>query len=527
MRFIILAAIASLCMATVAFADDWNSAVEGPPNHVILSETLNGWIFVPQDIKILYDNTLRRLESLQSEVDSKRVDTKEAAAELAELTRRLKLLRQKIETSRVEVQGAEIHEQTETLEFELGPEKRLAITGNHVRVFGWEGANVKVELKKLVLSSDKKPVENELKEIRIVHQHARAEFAGQTDEQWAAQEAEFMAGAGATLNDEQLEIRRTLVDEIRRSRAHYADLLEKEIDQISTTGLDYGSNRVIPKSVRSQGGAAQMGSVRQRYAELTVYVPACVSVCIRGARRGLHVENLAASLLIVDEDSTDSDARGDFRVVRLHGNLQCHNFPLHTVAGVDGHVRIESTTELGGEGAGTDHHDDLHNLTPGRPFQVDLRDVTNGVELYYGRVQLNMESIGGTINVVNEFGDTRLVLDAPLVDSAHRIVSQSGRIDVELNDDAWRSVPVVAATNHGGASTNIGREDFVDFRLSGQDKHDRVRRDWSGFRKVVVDEDRLAVFGLIERFAEITKNHERASGLDLLTRSGIVAVLRK
>ena len=61
-------------------------------------------------------------------------------------------------------------------------------------------------------------------------------------------------------------------------------------------------------------------------------------------------------------------------------------------------------------------------MTPGRPFKVSVRDVTDGVDLHYGRVQLSLENIGGTINVVNEFGDTRLVLEAPLADAAHRVV---------------------------------------------------------------------------------------------------------
>ena len=328
MRRTTLAAVVWLCLATVALADDWESAAKAPPNHAILSETLNGWIFVPKELKGLYDSTLRRLESLQSEVDDGRIDTTEAKAELAELTSRLRLLRQKIEASRVEVQGAEIHEQTESTEFELGPERRLAITANHVRVIGWEGPNVKVELKKLVLSSDKTDVDDELKALSIVHEHGVAKFAGQTDAQWEAQEAEFMSKDGGKLNKEQLESRRKFVDEIRQSYAHYRELLGKEIDQLSITGLDYNSNKVVPKSVRSEGGSARMGSVRQRYGELTVYVPVCTSVCIRGARRGLHVENLSAPLMIVDEDSTDSDARGEFQVVGLHGDLLCRDFPL-------------------------------------------------------------------------------------------------------------------------------------------------------------------------------------------------------
>ena len=516
------------CAANPAItADDWDRYEKAPPNHALLSDTLNGWYFAPNDLKNLYDGTLQRLEALQVEVDGGQVSAKDATEELAELKLRLQTVREKIEESRVHVAGAEIHEQTETIEFELGPEKRLAITSNHVRIVGWQGPKVKVELRKLVLSSDQKPVDEQLKAISIHHEHGKPEFAGQTDEEWNAQEAEFMARDGATLSKEQLEERRKFVDDIRQSYAHHRELLGKEIDQLMLKGLEYDQNKFVEMKVKSNGGDGRSGSVRQRYAELTVYVPECTSVCVRGARRGLLIENLAASLTVVDEDSTDSDARSRFEIQGLKGDLLCENFPLQVIANVVGHVSIVSTTEFGVEGAGTSHHDDLRDMTPARPYSVAVHGVTEGVRLRYGRVRLDLQDIAGTIDVENEFGDTHFSSTAPLAGSAHRIVSQSGRIDVELSPAAWKSVPVLAVTNHGGSRTNISREEFDDFHLSGEDKHDQVRRDWSGFRTVIEGEERFAVFQLFDRFAAILSDGERKTGLDLLTRNGRIVVLRQ
>ena len=126
--------------------------IQAPPNHAILSNTLNGWQFVPIELKKEYDQTLKQLESLQVEVDAGRVSAQEAIADLAELKSLLQSLRAKIEANRVHVAGAQINEQTETIEFELGPEKRLEITANHVRLVGRKEAKVKVELKKIALS---------------------------------------------------------------------------------------------------------------------------------------------------------------------------------------------------------------------------------------------------------------------------------------------------------------------------------------------------------------------------------------
>jgi hypothetical protein len=379
----------------------------------------------------------------------------------------------------------------------------------------------------MVLSSDQKPVDEHLNAISIHHEHGKPGFAGQTDAERDAQEAEFMAKDGARLSKEQLEKRRRFVDSIRQNYAHHRELLGKVIDQLTVKGLEYDQNGFVEMKVMSDGGDGRSGSVRQRYAELRVYVPECTSVCVRGARRGLLIENLAASLTVVDEDSTDSDAGSRFEIQGLKGNLLCQNFPLQVIANVQGHVSITSTTEFGVEGAGTNHHDGLRDMTPARPYSVTLDGVTEGVRLHYGRVRLDLQDIAGTIDVENEFGDTHFSSTAPLADSAHRIVSQSGRIDVELSLDAWKSVPVLAVTNHGGSRTNIPREEFDDFHLSGEDKHDQVRRDWSGFRTVVEGEERFAVFRLIDRFAAILGDGERTHGLDLLTRNGHIVVLRK
>jgi len=512
-------------IAQLSAADEWETFAKAPSNHSLLSNSLNGWYFVPKDLKKQYDDTMQRLEALQTSVDGGHVTVKEATAELASLKTQLQAMRTQLEKNRVHVEGAAIHEQTETIEFEPAPEKRLAITANDVRVVGWPGPKIKVELKKLVLSSDGTSVDEQLKAISIVHQRGKVEFAGQTDDEWDSQEAEFLANDGAKLNKQQLEERRQFVDGIRGSYAHHRDLLGKDIDHLTVKGLEYDQNGHVQMRVKSEGGDGQAGSVRQRYAELTVYVPESTSVCIRGARRGLLVENLTAELTIVDEDSTDT-GRGRFEVRGLKGDLLCKDFPLQVIAGVRGHVAITSMTEFGVY-AGLSYRNGLQNMTPGRPFSVTLQDVTEGVRLRYGRVRLNLQDISGTIDVWNEFGDTHFSATAPLASSAHRIVSQSGRIDAELSEDAWESTPVIAVTNYGGVQTNIPREEFEDFHLSGQHKPKDLRRNWSGFRTVVEGKDRFAIHQLIHRFDAILEARERSSGLDLLTRNGRVVVLRK
>ena len=238
------------------------------------------------------------------------------------------------------------------------------------------------------------------------------------------------------------------------------------------------------------------------------------------------VENLTASLTIVDEDSTDSDHRGRFEVRGLKGNLISRDFPLQTVTSVTGHVTIEATQEFGVEGAGTRHFDNLRDFTSARPLEVQVDQVSGGVDLRFGRVLLALRDIQGKVNVRNEFGDTRLLATQPFAATAHRIISQSGRIDIELSAEAWSSVPVVAVTNYGGLRTNIPREEVRRLSPRGSGQTRRLRRSWVGFRPVVKDEDRFAVFGLLDRFQLALEDAERPAGLDLLSRNGSIVIMR-
>lgn len=378
--------VASLSLSGgIAFGQDERPPTKAPPNHVIVANAINGWYFVPKEFKEQYDATRTRLEGLQGDVDSGRLRVSEAQAELLALKGRLEALRKEIDAKRVLVAGATLHEQTETIEFELGPERLLAITANHVRVVGWDGPKVKVELKKMVLAPDEKPVDDQLQAIKVAHQHGRAEFAGMTQAEWEKHNREWLAQYGAKLTQSQRDDRGKLFEDRFAVRREYVG---KEIDQITVAGLDYASNKVMPLSVMSEGGGGRFGSVRQRYAELTVHVPSCAGVCVRGARRGLVVEDLRASLTILDEDSTDSDARGRFEVRGLTGDLQCDDFPLQSIADVTGHVVVTAMQEYGVESAGLTHFEDMRDLTPARPFAVRVHNVSGGADLRFGRVNL-------------------------------------------------------------------------------------------------------------------------------------------
>lgn len=514
-------------VATNVFAQPDRNVRRAPPNHEVLSNTVNGWYFVPKQLKEQYDTALKELEALESNVERGLENSSDARSKLRNLKTSLTELREKLEASRVLVEGAKIHEQMTSLEFELGVEKQLAITGNHVQVIGWNQSHVKAELRKLVLSPDDEPVQDLLDDIEIDHQLGVAKFAGKTDAQWEADEAKFMAEDGAGMSDEAKLNRSKFVKEIRQNFAIYREYLGKEVDTLTVLGLEYENNKSISMGAMSQGGSGQYGSVRQRYAELTVYVPKCTSLCIRGAKRGLKLEGVQANVTITDEGSTDSDARGDFDVYGIEGNLICREFPLQSIRDVTGQVDYVAGTDFGVEGAGTMHRDDVRDMTPAKPFHMMVSKIGKGLRMRCGRIQLELSDLEGVIDISNDFGDTSLSMRGKNPVS-HRLASQSGRIHVDLDRPAFDSVDVIAFTNHGGVRTNIAREKFEDHHFVFSSKVQNWRQNWNGFRKVIAGEDRfLGAFELPTQLEEVLLDSKQHPGLFLVTRIGNIEVLLK
>jgi hypothetical protein len=164
-------------------------------------------------------------------------------------------------------------------------------------------------------------------------------------------------------------------------------------------------------------------------------------------------------------------------------------------------------------------------MRPYAPLQVSVRDVRGGATLAYGRVKLELRGMAGPLDVRNDFGDTRLLVDKPLADAPHRILSQGGRIDVQFAAEPPTSLDLVATTNHGSVRTDLSASRLQEFHLISSDV-ERTRLNWNGFRTVRPDEGPLATFNLIGRFAAVLAGKPRKPGLDLISRGGTISVTR-
>ena len=183
---------------------------------------------------------------------------------------------------------------------------------------------------------------------------------------------------------------------------------------------------------------------------------------------------------------SNASRSGQFEVFGLVGNLICREFPLRLIRDVTGHVDYAAGTEFGVEGAGTMHRDDMREMTPAKPFRMEVSKIGEGLRIRCGRAQLGLADIAGRLDVSNDFGDTTLSIQGPM-EGSHRLVSQSGRISVEMDKRAFDSTVVNAFSNHGGVRTNLSRELLSDHHFVSNNRTSDLRQNWDGFRKVTPD----------------------------------------
>ena len=165
------------------------------------------------------------------------------------------------------------------------------------------------------------------------------------------------------------------------------------------------------------------------------------------------------------------------------------------------------------------------------------------------RADLRLEGIAGAIDVDNEFGDTLLVaredLSLPLARSirfptgyamtpaallakAHRIVSESGHVEVHLAEKARQpdGLPLLALTECGTIRT-IGAGDALEnVHFTPAAGGSLGRRSWRGFAsKGKASSPPGLSLERFERPAAILAGKDRSAGLDLISRAGSIRIV--
>lgn len=531
----VLCPIALLCLASSAgsppaAAEVTEARATAPPKSVVLEHTRGGAYFVSEPLKQEYDRLLSRVRALRAELDGGQARGPEVIRELSELQTKLERLRGDIEKAKVLVSPLKVHTQSEEVTFDIGPERLIVITADHIRLRGWDGPGAKCVLEKTVLAPDANPVDDHLKGLKVVHRHGPApDLVGRAAAEIDADEKAYLAGPdGAKLTEPQRKSRAAFVRDIAAGRAPYTAFQGKPLDAIEIQGLTHeqGNRQVTVRIDSPGGGGASLGSDWQRHAVLTVYVPpATEAVAVRGCLGSLEITGVhAKSLLLTRDGSHDRDYRGTFNVKNLHAALTAIDVPLDVVESVHGAVTIHCGEELAN--TGTTHGPDGRTLYTPPPRALAVRKVDGDLTARFTRSDLTIDDVGGRIDVRNEFGPTTLVATAaaPVADKAHRIVSEAGVVTARLSLKSLAQLPVHALTNCGTIRTDAPQDLLEETSFSTGRDASGTGRAWRGLKpkpKAGADD----FFGTADRVKAIVEGAERSPGLDLLSRGGVVRVV--
>jgi hypothetical protein len=469
----ILAVLAYLPAGPARSADTPPLIGQAPPGQEAIGRIRGGYFFVDASLKEEYNRLLSRVRTMQADLDDKRISGAEALQELGGLRAKLKRLRDEIEKKKVLVSFGKSHTQRETTTFDLGPERLLYIAADDLRVVGWDRPQVKCVLEKIVIAPDGAPVDDPLRGIKLRHRQGLApELVGRTPAEEEADERKFLAGPeGRNFNAEQRESRQQLIREIAESHAPYRAFQGKPIDVVEIEGLTYQQgNRWIDFEIRSGNATRIMGGEWQRYASLTVYVPACRSVALGGCGEHLDVRGVHGDLVVCG-------GGGAGRIRDLYGSLAVYNVPLELIETIHGDVNLQSTI-TGGPTISLGNGERVV-ATPAPPV-LTCRNVEGDLTVSVMRAELNLEAIAGRIDVKNDFGKTALTVGRPLADKRHRIVSESGRIEVRLAPAARDRMPLCAITNCGIVRVPEEAEEMLHSSSYALKDNSGIMRMWCG-----------------------------------------------
>jgi hypothetical protein len=528
-----------------------------PAGHAVFRSELGGAHYVPKALHDEYESLGSRVKDLKEDILEGRIEEEEARKEIAELQAKIQEILQKLEKTQVHLPIGTMHEKTESQTFDLGEARCLLVKARKVRIVGWDKPQVKAVLVKRVLTAeaDDDSVADDFQGIQAEHERVPAtevlklpsvESVAELTPERLAQLAELEAvfplryRAVARLNPERLAQLNPEIAEIlarpeeplgERSlirRLDFEPLVEeadKEIDAIELTGLtNQEGNRQFHVEVTTEGGGGWHTSEWRRHAALTLFVPKCTMVAVRGGLEGLEVESLDAALEIVGEGDRDYQATYEIRDVR--GPVTAKGVPLQVLENVSGDVSVVLTAYA--EDASTGYGRGWRIHSNAEPGQYTYRHIEGDFRAWFCRANLHLEDVAGKVDVRNDFGNTVLVSSGKLAEAAHRIVSEAGHVQVKLGPDALGDLPVTALSECGRVKVadSVPSLDIFMFTTSGGGEGQR--RSWGGFvTKRERDPGGRIGSDYFERFrrpAAILNGLDRSPGLDLISRGGTVQI---
>ncbi|HIE95828.1 MAG: hypothetical protein ABGZ53_15945 [Fuerstiella sp.] len=515
-----------LTVSGISCADeDEKGVATAPAGTDVFETTFEGTWFVERKLKKQYDALLVAVSDLENRVRQGDLDVQKAQDEIAGLRESLEDVRRQIDDRKTLVSPFKIVTQEVEGTIELGAERLLVVIADRIKIIGWDQPHLKYVMARKVLSTGT-PVDKHLAAVRVIHENRVAtNLVGRTDHEMTVWRDGFLAAKdGEEQTAEQLKQKE---DSWQRYFAHgerFRPFLGKMVDVLHIEGLTWqeGNQHISYELLRPEGGG-QYGSRWRRNADVTLFVPKCTAVLLRGCQMGIDVSGLETHLMLTAMGSQNRDYDGQFAIRNHTGDITYSNVPMDVIEHVAGNVNITAATEMANTGS---HHSGgnwtLHTPAPRR---LMLSDISGTLTARFTRSDLHVDAIAGVLNIRNDFGDTHCSIHAALIPASHRIVSQSGLVNVEVDRNTELMQPVFVATSCGTIATSLGRSKLDDLNVTFTSGRDGLRHEWRSLHSKLPQGDFSARSALHQRPDDILENSERTHGLDLLSVAGRVEYL--
>ena len=472
---------------------------KAPADHAEFESDMTGSYFVTKGLKDKYDNLVTRVGELRVDIDQARINESQARAGIAKLQSEIDEVLREIEKTKLFIPGATVQHRAAIKNIPLGAQDLLLIEAENVEIQRGDGPEIKCVVKKTVLGEIDK------------EQDLTGDFDG----------IELVVRKSS--GKEMFGFYKVAAD--RPDLKHQFDqfpfkpFLDREFTVITLKGLSYeDGNRQISVDARNELGMGTSSSQWRRHAKLSLHVPRCQGVAIQGGLGGLRVRSLDGPLMIQGLGARDYRTR--YRVTDLNGSLTACGIPLHEIDDVTGDVSVVHTAYT--ENVLTTHGPNGVDNRVDPPKPSRYKSIRGGLAVSFCRADLTLEDIGGRVDVQNDFGRTVWHAVRPIAATDHRIVSQSGAIELGFSPAALGKLNFALFTGCGAVRMPGGDAGF-ESRIFQGNLGDTSVRSWTGFASISRELPRPQSEDFrIERMPAALRGDRRAPGIDIISRAGTI-----
>jgi hypothetical protein len=475
-----------------------------PGDAAIFAQDWTGAYFIARPLKEKYDSLQKRVAALRTDIRGAKIDSAMAHSQIAALQGELKDLLRQIDATKLYIPGAKIQTRIETTAIPIAEDDLLLIDCENIEIQGWNGPGIECVLEKTALDEDGTKFDADFAAIKLVTRKAAGnEFFG------------FYKEMASRPGEREKSLWNGFV---------FKEYIDQHLSYVTVEGLTFQEgNRNISLVVRNERGDGSHSSQWRRHAKLKLRVPKCRLVGVRGALGGFRVQDLNTSLSVLGEGNRDYSTI--YTVANLLGSFTADNIPIHRLDGIRGNVSVMNMAyeENRSGGFGPDGHTSRSESPKGSTF----RDIHGDLTARFCRADLALEQIEGRIDLQNDFGNTDWSINKKLAQNQdHRILSQSGSIEIRLDDKALGDLKMSLFTECGILHLANGVGGFKSLMFNSVEG-DTVRRYWDAQVRTKMPEgqrDPMEDFHTFQRVADALYGRPREPGVDVISRAGTITV---